>query len=221
MNRSVRSLLDSCRVPESVPVGPFGLWVIDRHHFTNDNFMQAYRKAFQVGYDSFTALMRWHGGNLHTAPECVMEDTTKELRRHLPILLRASGCVLVSGLGLGCVVRGLLSKPEVTHVDVIEIDPFIIARIGPEFRDNPRVTIHQGDALTIEWPNGICWDWAWHDVWCEQGSLDVLHAELLGRYSDMVANSQGAWQFPREIKRRWPHRMLNSPRRLSRSARSR
>jgi spermidine synthase len=50
-----------------------------------------------------------------------MEDTLSELRRHTPIFMRAKGRLLVTGLGLG-VVRGLLAKPEVEHIDVVEID---------------------------------------------------------------------------------------------------
>jgi hypothetical protein len=35
---------------------------------------------------------------------------------------------------LGCVVRGLLSKPEVERIDVVEIDGDILRVVGKEFR---------------------------------------------------------------------------------------
>ena len=53
--------------------------------------------------------------------------------RHLPIWLSARGRVLVTGLGLGCVVRGLLASTCVTHVDCIEIDRYICLVVGEEF----------------------------------------------------------------------------------------
>jgi len=132
--------------------------------------------------------------------EIVMEDSPREVRRHLPLLLRAHGKVLVTGLGLGCVVRGLLSLREVEQVDVVEIDPDVAHLVWHDFADDPRVTLHLGDALTVEWSPGTRWDFAWHDLWVEQGSLQPLHMKLLRRYKDF-APRQGAWAFPREFKR--------------------
>src|ERR1700679_3972098 len=121
--------------------------------------------------------------------EVVMEDSRTELRRHLQIWLKGSGRILISGLGLGCVVRGLLINPAVTHIDVVEIDPIIIALIGPEFRQDKRVHVHPADALTIQWPADARWDYAWHDCWVnEDGSPEKmlwhLHADLFSRYLD-------------------------------------
>ncbi len=144
-----------------------------------------------------------------------MEDSPVELSRHLPIILRARGRVLVSGLGLGCVVRGLLAKPEVDHIDVIEIDPSIVALCGAEFASNPRVTLHLADARTWPIPDGARWDYAWHDVWSETESLAVVHAGLIARY-DSFCDYQGAWMMPRLAMRHMPDRILGGPRRRRR-----
>lgn len=143
-----------------------------------------------------------------------MEDSPRELRRHLPVLLAARGRVLVSGLGLGCVVRGLLSLPEVEHVDVVEIDRNVLRLTGAEFSDHPRVTLHLGDALRIRWPRRTRWDFAWHDIHDEYGHLAVLHTRLLLRYQRRVGR-QGAWGLPRWLRQRRPE-LLGSPRRPSR-----
>lgn len=64
-----------------------------------------------------TGLYHWTDATLHQdGGECVMSDDPRELRKHLPALRVASGRVLVSGLGLGCVVRGLLACSAVTLV---------------------------------------------------------------------------------------------------------
>lgn len=131
--------------------------------------------------------------------EVVMDDSRLELRRHLPIWLAAHGRVLITGLGLGCVVRGLLACAEVTHIDVIELDREILARVGAEFEGNPRVALHHGNALTCKMP-GRRWDFAWHDIWCEGNGLQVLHVKLIHRYRRRCAR-QGAWMLPRFIKR--------------------
>lgn len=154
-------------------------------------------------------LERWTLGTImSTHGEVVMEDSRRELARHLQILLRARGRILVTGLGLGCVVRGLLAKPEVRHVDVIEIDAAILAMVGPEFEGNPRITLHHGDAETYRgFPADARWDWAWHDVWSEEENLNVVHARLLKRFTP-VCTAQGAWQFSRWRRRLWPEELV-------------
>jgi hypothetical protein len=206
-------LIDACRVPRSVAERRVGLWEIRRYDVRKAGG-PSWAEFVRLGpYTEVTALLRDTLATLHSdSGECVMEDSPRELQRHLPILLAAHGRVLVSGLGLGCVVRGLLSKPEVEHIDVVEIDTSIIDLVGREFARNPRVELHIGDAETIEWPDKSRWDFAWHDVWSETESLDVVHARMLTRYHD-VAEVQGCWQFPRVVKRAWPRRLLGARRR--------
>lgn len=213
-------LVDACRVPDSVKEGRSGLWEIRRFTMPdwspNHGSQEMLRRFLGMGhYDSYTALLRDTMATLHCdMGEIVMEDSPRELRRHLPILLAAQGRVLISGLGLGCVLRGLLSKPEVKHVDVIEIDPAIAQLVWPEFEANPRTTLHMGDAETIEWAPGVRWDFIWHDVWSELEHLDVVHGRLLVRY-EPHSPAQGAWQLHRPIKRVWPRPLLNARRRNS------
>lgn len=192
-----------------------GLWYIKRLRIPK--FM-AKNHGYEPGDDRMmTALMRWTDATLHLGNGVsVMSDEPSELSRHLPVVLHAEGRVLVTGLGLGCVVRGLLTRSAVEHIDVIEICPYVIKMIGPSFEGEPRVTIHEGDALTYDWPSRARWDFAWHDLWCEDGSLDVLHAELLARYRSRVSR-QGAWQFPRPVKRIWPDPLLNQTARARRA----
>lgn len=96
----------------------------------------------------------------------VMSDTPDEINDHAEMLLWAEGRVLVHGLGLGCVVHGLLTKDTVTSIDVVEVDPDVIALMAPYITD-PRVTIHQGDCATFKWPPGTRWNYVWHDIWSE------------------------------------------------------
>ena len=145
--------------------------------------------------------------------DVVMEDSRRELCRHLPILMVAKGRVLVTGLGLGCVVRGLLSLDEVEHVDVIELDRLIIDAIGPEFVDDPRVVIHHCDALGFK-PIDERWDYAWHDLWFEDGAgpLNRAHTQLIHNLCHHVEH-QGCWGMDRRISRIVPWQLLNARRR--------
>ena len=95
----------------------------------------------------------------------MMSDTPAEIRDHLEIIRKAHGRVLLNGLGLGVVLKAILNKPEVTHVDVVEINQDIINLVWPTYKDNPKITLHHADAFTIQWPKGTRWNVAWHDIW--------------------------------------------------------
>lgn len=217
-------LLAACRVPTSVRARRIGLWEIRRLEI--DPWVRAYMEHRGVGpvpadQVSLTMLFRDTIGTLHeTHGACVMEDSPQELRRHLPILLTARGRVLVSGLGLGCVLRGLLAKPDVEHVDVVEIDPAICDLVWDEFRGNKRVTLYLDDAEQMRWPAHVRWDYAWHDVWSEHEALDLVHARMLVKYADRVRH-QGAWQFDRRAKNLWPRPLLGQARYAQRRAQER
>jgi spermidine synthase len=194
-------LLQASRVPDGLlPLGEFGLWKLARVNFTDDTAFGAASIMFN-GWPSYHVLGRMTEAKMHLEwGDIVMLDNRPELVKHLPILMNAAGRVLVSGLGLGCVVRGLLSRKQVEHVDVIEIDRQILDRIGPEFSGNDRVTLHHADALQFPL-NGQRWDWAWHDLYDEHRALQILHADLIMRFHHHVRH-QGAWQMPRWAKRR-------------------
>jgi hypothetical protein len=201
MRTETLALLEAARVPAKLPSQRFGRWQILRQQAPAEGGPRIAWFGTHV-WPEITALRRFSDANVHVGGDVVMEDGAVELRRHLPIWLNARGRVLVTGLGLGCVVRGLLASPRVEHVDVIEIDEGIMRTVGVEFAADPRVTLHLDDALTWEPPRGARWDVAWHDIHSDNGfgALQVLHAALLIRFGDRVAR-QGAWGFPREFKR--------------------
>ena len=142
-------LLAAARVPAGIPEIKHGIWSFWRVPCRTEADRQF------AGRDWLSVLGRVSWLALGTDEyEIVMEDSVRELRRHLPIWRHGRGRVLVSGLGLGCVVRGLLVNPEVEHIDVVEIEQWNIDHFGAEFAGNPRVTIHHGDALKYRWPRG-------------------------------------------------------------------
>lgn len=187
--------IKAARVPETLKPQEFGLWSIKRVEY--DPIL-----AHLVGFRTQTVLRRMTQATMHIGGAIVMEDSRIELARHLPIWLKASGRVLVTGLGLGCVVRGLLANRSVVHIDVVEIDKDIIRVVGPEFSWNQRVSIHHGDALTVELSGK--WDFAWHDLWMDadeaSDALQVAHGNLIKRFMPR-AGLQGAWDFPRYLRK--------------------
>lgn len=206
----------AARVPHSIKPGDYGPWTIERRQANDSILAEMTPRARSVlasvgygmvGFPDYTLLRRHTIATLQqNGGEVVMEDSWRELQRHLPIWLEAKGRVLITGLGLGCVVRGLLLNPEVEAIDVVELDPRIIALTKPTL-DDPRVMIVQGDALKVAiWGE---WDYAWHDLWCEPSAdgssrLQMLHAALMAKYRDHVRFKQGAWMFPRWAMRTVP-----------------
>lgn len=202
-----RDYLAAARVPASLRPQRRGLWRIRRVRYAAPYLID------QIGGRIQTRLERWTLGTLHQRHGMlVMEDSRAELSRHLPIWLHATGRVLITGLGLGCVVRGLLANPHVEHVDVVEIDRDIIAMVGPEFMAQDRVRLHHADALRWKLPRKRYWDAGWHDLHDDNGHLQVLHAKLLWRYRNACV-AQGAWGFPRMFKRLWPTPLIGGRKR--------
>lgn len=194
----------AARVPGSVKIGTYGLWTIHRAYVPPENPSRA-----RVGFPILTSLHRMTTSSLHTQfGEVVMEDSQEELRKHLPIWMRGRGRILISGLGLGCVVRGLLANPQVEHIDVVEIDATICRVVGEAFLNEPRVRILNGDARNWPWAKNVRWDFAWHDCHVDDSGngleLHKLHVELLQRFDSHVRHQQGAWALPRVAKRLWP-----------------
>ena len=197
--------LEAARVPNSLKSQVFGNWRID-------HFLLPERARNGLHWQDYTLLRhaiypKIDYSNMHLADDdgrildIVMEDSPIELSRHLPIWLQAHGRILITGLGLGCVVRGLLASPKIQHIDVIEIDADILSVIGAEFATNPRVSLHHGDALQVEFPQDARWNFAWHDIWTEGNvGLQQEHAKLIMRF-DRQTGQQGAWAFPRMMKR--------------------
>lgn len=221
-----RDFLHAARVPHAIEPQKFGLWTIERRG-AGETILGEINTDMAlpfglVGWPDYTLLRRLTIASLHlehVGGEVVMEDSLRELRRHLPIWLTARGRVLKTGLGLGCVVRGLLANPDVDYVDVVEIDADICRVIGAEFEENPRVTIHKADALSWDFGDRR-WDYAWHDIHSfDDRCLQAMHAELLARYMPAIEIArQGAWTFPREISRLMPFRLLGAPRARRREA---
>ena len=208
LQRRFGLLFRAARVPPSIESGSFGLWRVFRQPMPDARYLPL------MGWTETTVLLRTTLATLHLphGGDVVMDDSLRELRRHLPIWRVARGRVLITGLGLGCVVRGLLANPAVTHVDVIELDRGLLQWMAPGIPETPRLSMYAADALTWHIPRGARWDYAWHDI-CDDGQggphLDFLHAQLLARFAPHVG-AQGAWGLQRWVKRTWPTFLLGA-----------
>lgn len=134
--------------------------------------------------ETFTRLYR--NGTL------VMSDTPAECTDHAWAVRKARGSCLISGLGIGMVLKNILLKPEVTDVTVIEISQDLIDLISPFYKDE-RVTFICADILTWKPPKGKRYNMVWHDIWDNICADNLKDMEKLHRKFGRKADWQGSW----------------------------
>lgn len=200
MTERVAATLRAMRA-SAIPEAESGLWRIRKFEPCRPT-KNANGQTIPPG--RYTALSRTTLATLHTDGASVMSDDPVELRRHLDFVLRARGRVLVTGLGLGCVLRGLLQNPRVESIDVVERDRDVLALVRPYLAAD-RYRIHEAEALAwVRDCRGSTWDYAWHDLWSdvERGDphLAITHQRLILALRGRV-EFQGAWSFPRYLQR--------------------
>ncbi len=129
--------------------------------------------------------------------------------------LRDPSCrrVLITGLGLGVIVKHALRQPHIQRVDVVELSEDVLRLIRPHYRDR-RLHVHCGDALTIELGPRRTWDFIYHDFWqsITVANLVTMH-RVMERYAGhagrqlcwqhaacirMAREEEEHWQFPAE-----------------------
>jgi hypothetical protein len=190
---------------DRVPAGWSGLWYITKTSLTESTPNVRHEKPVILPPGTYTFLYRLTDATLYCDPpgEVVMEDTPFELKTHLGFVMQARGRVLVTGLGLGCVVRGLLANPAVEYVTCVENSKDVLKLVEPHMPKD-RLTIVEADALTWTANNKETFDCAWHDLWTDRSQgephLDLWHLTLLHNCRRTV-KQQGAWAFDKQIKK--------------------
>lgn len=208
---------------ESIPEGAKGLWHIKKISLSKDVTAPKDGRMVRVPKGTYTQLWRWTTETIRNrmadSPssnypgELVMTDSPDELNTHLNFMLKARGKVLITGLGLGCVIRGCLANPAVDHIVCIERDPDVLRLVKPHM-PTERLTIIQADA--VSWCRNNMqrqrFDCAWHDLWSDpdkqEPNLAVTHADLFVHCHGSVG-FQGAWAFPKDQKRLWQRSVGN------------
>jgi hypothetical protein len=135
----------------------------------------------------------------------VMSDTPTEIREHYEVIRDAEGDVLITGLGLGCIISALLVKPEVNTITVVEIDKDVIALTAPYYDDEERVKIVNADAITAAktfYDLGVYFDYAWHDIWSHI-SAHNLDDDALAEHGISYERMFDAWADVCDVQAAW------------------
>lgn len=182
----------------TVPEGERGPWRVERFEIDKQgaewhNMLTAFQPGMSrrcVDPGTYTRLLR---GN-----KLVMSDTLAEQHDHAYAYHKATGRVLIHGLGLGMFLGVVLRKLEVTHVTVVEIDADVIALVGPHYEamakaEGKALEIIHADALKWQPPKGARWDMVWHDIWDDICADNLPSMKRLHRRYGRRAGWQGSW----------------------------
>lgn len=145
----------------------------------NDDWISAMKTGRSVPEGTYKMLKR--------CDTVVMSNTPDEISDFYSFVHKATGSVLVNGLGLGVLLNALIAKPDITDITVVEISEDVIKLVAPYITD-PRVKIVQSDCFTYESPKGKRYNAVWHDIWdyiCEDNleEMKKLHRKY-GRKAD-------------------------------------
>ena len=180
-------MIESVNVPE----GSRGKWTVSKFTVSEaDAKFSALRAAVKgrgyVKAGTYTQLTCQGRG-------IVMSDTPDERRDHYGAVRKAHGHVLINGLGLGMVLAAVLKREGVEKVTVVEIDPDVIALVGPTYSSDPRVEIVNASAFDYKPPKGTRYCVVWHDIWDSICGDNLPEMTKLKRKYGKATGWQGCW----------------------------
>lgn len=191
------------RMAQVIPEGAVGGAAISHFAITGKEFL-GFRRDDYISPGTYARLTR--GGGVW------MSDTNLEQRTNLEAVRRATGDVLVAGLGIGLMVLPVLLKPEVRRVVVVELDPDVIDLVAQPLADAAgpdawKLSVVEADIFAWSPGQGQRFDLIWFDIWrdiCTDNlaGIATLHQRFKGRKTP--AGWMGSWQAEhlRSLRRR-------------------
>lgn len=139
---------------------------------------------------------RWVRAGEYTAlyykDDIVMSDTHDEISDHYEFIKRATGHVLINGLGLGMCAMAAANKKGVLSVTVIEASEDVISLVAHQL-NNPKITIIHADAFTWSPPKNTVYNVVWHDIWSDLCIDNLNEMTKLHRKYAKRSLWQGSW----------------------------
>lgn len=174
----------------SVPEDRSGEWRVERFAVSPEQASLERVRAFN-NYGRCVPEGTYTG--LYKRNVIVMSDTPDEIRDHIEPIYRAKGQCLVNGLGLGVVVRAMLTKSDVDHVTVVEISGDVINLVVPHLPCADKLTIIHADCFEFKPQPNSRWDAVWHDIWNHLCKDNLPEMHRLHRKYGRRCDWQGSW----------------------------
>lgn len=176
------------KIEINVPDGVSGDWSVETFEVKENEFSQRIsllKTGRGVPEGKYKRLMR--NGT------CVMSNTPDEIRDFIGFVWKASGSILVNGLGIGVLLKALLNKTDVTDITVIEKSEDVIKLVAETYLSDKRVTIINADAFDYVPPKGKVYNAVWHDIWDYICSDNLEEMKQLHRKYGKKAEYQESW----------------------------
>jgi hypothetical protein len=179
------------KIEINVPDGISGNWSVRTFTVSEDDSrFTALRSSFKGGRGYVPA---GEYKELRRGNTIVMSNTPDEIRDFMGFVWKASGQILVNGLGLGVLLQALLNKEDITQITVIEKSQDVINLVAPTYLKDSRVVIVNADAFEYTPPKDIFYDYIWHDIWDDICSDNLKEMERLHRKYARRTNYQDSW----------------------------
>jgi hypothetical protein len=191
-------MIDVHKIKVDVPEGKSGNWEIKKFTVTDkDLSLFNTRCMFSPGMGSRTMLAGSYT-KLTRNGQTIMSDTRAEISDHAYFVRsRATGKVLINGLGLGWIVEALFKKKEVRIITVIEKSQDVIDLVAQHYKDkcpkNKKLIIIHADALEYKPEKGQRFDAVWHDIWDNICGDNIEDMKKLHRKYGRRTDWQGSW----------------------------
>jgi hypothetical protein len=177
----------------NVPDGTRGAWSVQTFTISEDEAKFSNLRAMFGGQGYAMVRPGTYKRLVHERRGVVMSNTPMEVNQARSAYRQAKGRILVNGLGLGMILEGMLSKPDVTSVRVVEIDADVIELVGSHFRSDPRVEFVHADAYEYRPSKGERFDYVWHDIWDDISPDNLPLMTKLTRKYARRSDRQAAW----------------------------
>ena len=180
-----------------VPEGHQGDWKIEKFTVSEkDANFHNIRAGFSYGgggriieAGNYTKLMR--------KGSVIMSDTPSEIGDHLYFIHKATGNVLINGLGLGWVIEALFHKKDVETITVIEKSEDVINLAADHYKNkcpkNKKILIIHADAIEYKSKKGERYGAVWHDIWDNICADNLEEMKILHRKYGRRTDWQGSW----------------------------
>jgi hypothetical protein len=174
----------------NVPDGTRGNWKVERFTVADNDVAMANLRSIRDGVPQRIVPPGEYTRLVHDY-DVIMSDTPAEAYEHMRGYKNAKGTVLIAGLGLGLLLRAILTKDGIKRVVVVEKSLDVISLVAPTIND-PRVKIVHGDIFT--WcPSArrgepARYDYAWYDIWPAALDRDTVGEAwtLIARFKSVI-----------------------------------
>lgn len=169
--------------------GVSGVWELKKFTVDKDGAIFHNLRELLNGRNRFIASGEYWG--LYRNGCIIMSNTPAEINDHLEFIRKASGKVLVGGLGLGMVIKYLLEKESITKVTVIEQSQDVIKLVACAYTNDPRVEIV--NANIFEYKPSELYDCAWFDIWDDISGEEYPEMKTLHRKFGHFVGWSDSW----------------------------